>query len=223
MHRYLVSDDIERHQCSFTVHRNLHFGSGRALHQPDHAVLRHLYSGNDLFIDLDDSVSLHQASLFRGSSVDGTEYYSRIIRDIEGDADTFEIAGKFCFGLRQLHRRQINGMRIKLRQGSHNCGICHTFLVNSIDIMFLYLLKNEIEFPPSVVISVKLLVRKHLEHDQGKKHSQDNTQECDNDIVFFSVHISQPAPLLSLPWPEGRCHRSDGTDHDILHALYQPE
>ena len=63
MNRNLVADNIERNQDSVTADGDLNLGSLRTLHEPDHAVLRHLHSRNVLIIHTHYPVSLHKAGL----------------------------------------------------------------------------------------------------------------------------------------------------------------
>ena len=80
-------------------------------------------------------------------------------------------------------------MGIELGQGCHYGSIGHTLHVNGIDIILLNLLENEIEFSPSVIVSVKLLMESgHLDGNQGKKHSQEYSQERYDDCYVNSFH-----------------------------------
>ena len=80
-------------------------------------------------------------------------------------------------------------MGIELGQCSHHSRVRHTLNIDGIDIVLLYLLKYEIECPPPVVVSVKLLMESgHLDGDQGKKHSQEYSQKRYDDCYVDSFH-----------------------------------
>ena len=80
-------------------------------------------------------------------------------------------------------------MGIELGQGCHHSSVSHTLHVNCIDIILLHLLKNEIELSPSVIVSVKLLMESgNFNSSQGKKHSQEYTQERNDDSYVNSFH-----------------------------------
>lgn len=80
-------------------------------------------------------------------------------------------------------------MGIKLGQSRHYCSIGHTLHIDGIDIVLLHLLKYQIELSPAIVVSVELLVESgDLDGGQGKKHSQENTQERYYDCYVNSFH-----------------------------------
>ena len=114
MYRYLVADYVERYESAVAVDRYLDLGALRAFHQTYHAVLRHLDTCHDLLVDLYDPVSLEKTGLFGRSTDYGIQDNRSVIRDIEGNAYTLEIARKLRFG-RSL-RRNLFSVRFRADQ-----------------------------------------------------------------------------------------------------------
>ena len=160
--RNLIPHDIERNDGTVAIDRYLHLRTFRAFHEPYHAVLRHLDTCHDPVIDLYDPVALKKTCLLGRTAWQRVKDDGRIVRDIECNAYTFEIAGKLSLRFGKFNRRKIHGMRIKLCQRSHNSSIRHILHIDRVHIILLDLLKYEVQFTPPVVVSVKLLFRQGL-------------------------------------------------------------
>ena len=189
MHRNLVTHDVERNEDSVTIYGDLDFCAFRAFHQSDHTVLRSLVACNHTVIDLDDPVSLKQARLFRRSALHRTKYDSCVVRDIESNADTLEIAREFFLRFSKFHWREIDRVRIQFCQrSSHSC-VCHSLHLDGIHIVLLHLLKDEVQLSPAVVVAVELLLGLYsLVHCKCSKHSQEDSKECHSYCIVKSSH-----------------------------------
>ena len=201
MHRDLIPCNIKRYQSTISADCYLNLASGRALHEPDHAVLRCPGSGNRPVIDTDNPVALIEPGLLGRSSRNDAQHDGSIIGHIELDANAFEIAGKLGFRFSEFHRRKIYRMRVQFGKSSRDGSICHGIHVDGIHIILLNLLKNEIQFAPTVVIPVECSFRAQnfLAH-QCTKHSQDYSQERDGKSIFNTFHISTQSTFsTSIP------------------------
>ena len=108
MYGDLVAYDVERNQRTVTVYRDLHLRTLRALHEPDHAVLRHLHASDVLVIDKNDPVALQEAGLLRRTALHWTDDHGCIVRYIECNAYALKVSGKLGLGLFELHWRKIH-------------------------------------------------------------------------------------------------------------------
>ena len=82
-------------------------------------------------------------------------------------------------------------MRVQLGKSGHDSSVSHAVHIYGIDIIALDLLKDQVELAPSVVVAVKLSFRlQSLVGYHSDKHSEDHAQECYDDIVVNSFHIS---------------------------------
>ena len=120
----------------------------------------------------DYAVSLLKPRLFGGSSGDYAEHDGRVVGHIELYAYALEITGKFCFRCFQFHGREIDRMGIQLTQGSSHSSIRQGLNIHRVHIVFLHLLKNEIELAPAVVVAVKGFFPVHeSENYECRQHS----------------------------------------------------
>ena len=113
MDRYLAAGDLKGNLDAVTEYRDSHLGAGRALHAPDHAVLRELDTGDDLVIHAQETVSGQHADLLGRPARNDLKDDGCIVGNVELYADAFEVAGKVGLGLLQLCRRHIHGMRVQ--------------------------------------------------------------------------------------------------------------
>ena len=132
-----AAGNLERDVFPGTADGDGDLGAGRALHETDHAVLRELDSGYYAVVHLDYAVPLHEACFLRRAACYDLKDHGGIGRDIELDADAVEVAGQLLLRVRQLYRRQIDGMGVQRRQGSRNGLFREAFAVDGIDIILL--------------------------------------------------------------------------------------
>ena len=177
MYRNLVPGDVKGDffSCPVNGHRNL--GAGRTFHQPHHRVLRGFLSGNVTTVHPDDAVALLKPRLFRRSSRNHTQHYGRIVGYIELNTYALEIAGEFSLGSLQLHRRQIHGMGIQLAQGGCDGSIRECLDIHCVHIVFLNLLKYEVELAPTVVIPIESLLTVYESEDYECCQNPDDSAE----------------------------------------------
>ena len=119
VNRNLSSLDLEEDFFLASSHGDVDLGPGRAFHPSDHAVLREFHAGDHFVIDLQDPVSFSESCFFGGPSRNHLKHDCRVVRYIELDTDTVEIASQFGFGILQLHWRHVHRMRIQFRQRCH--------------------------------------------------------------------------------------------------------
>ena len=73
-------------------------------------------------------------------------------------------------------------MRIQFCQSSDYGGIRHARHIDSINIVLLNLLQDKVKLAPTVIVSVETLLFPHFCEGESQNNSQDNAQECCNDI-----------------------------------------
>ena len=118
MDRYLAAGDLKGNLYTVAKDGDRHLGAGRALHAPDHTVLRELYARYHLVVHTQEAVSGQHSYLFGRASRNDFKHDGRIIGHVELYSDAVEIAGKVCLGLLQLCRRHVDGMRVQAGKGS---------------------------------------------------------------------------------------------------------
>ena len=114
MHRNLAPGYVEGDFLPVAEHGDLHLGAGRALHPPDHAVLRELHARNGNVVDVHQPVPLKHSRLLCRTAGDDLQHYGRIVRDVELYAYSVEIAGKFRLGSLKFLRLKVYGMGVQL-------------------------------------------------------------------------------------------------------------
>ena len=208
----LEGDDIPA-----AAHGHDDLGPGRALHPPDHAVLRELHAGDDLVVHLQKAVTGQHARLLGRAAGDHLQHDGRIVRHVELDADAFEIAGQLFVRLLLFHRRQVYRMRIQLRQGPGDGGVRHAGLVDGVDIVLPDLVEDEVQFPPLDVLGVQDAVRLPVPDDRegedhAEQHAQEDLREADPALILI-VHtgVSPLFPPRCRPGGAGRSRPSAGT------------
>ena len=151
-------------------------------HPADHTVLRKFHSGDVLVTDLEDPVALLQTDLLGRTSRDDFQHDGRVVRDVELDADSIEIAGQVGLSLCQLDRWHIDRMRIQLCQRGSDGGVGDFPYIDRVNIVLVDLVKDQIQFPPVPVL--------HTEHipflvvgvvGQHNERAHDYSQNCDPD------------------------------------------
>ena len=159
MHGNLSALDLERNPLAATFHEHFHLSSGTAFHMADHAVLREFHAGDDSAVHLQETVARLETDLLGRTARDDLQDNGSVIRDIELNTDSIEISGEIRLRFLQIHRRKIDGVRVKGSQGRHYSSIRNFLYINGIHIVFLYLLKNEIQFAPVRIITIQLVIR----------------------------------------------------------------
>ena len=152
MHRNLPSCDLERNclVASADCYRDL--GPGRTLHPADHAVLRESDSRDVLVPDFEDPVALLQTDLLGRTSRDDFQHDGRVVRHVELDADSIEIAGQVGLSLCQLDRWHIDRMRIQLCQRGCDGSIGDFPYIDRVNIVLVDLVKDQIQLAPVSVL-----------------------------------------------------------------------
>ncbi len=92
-------------------------------------------------------------------------------------------------------------MRIQLLKRGYYSSIRHTLHIYSVDIILLHFLKNQIQFTPTLIVSVKFFRVCDSEHDAGKKSTDNNAQKgcIEGGISFFHLQstFSTTTPALT--------------------------
>ena len=148
MDRNLSAGDFKLRIFPIATDRHIDFRPGRTFQPTHHAVLRKLDARDDFVIHLDEPVTRLKPDFLGRAAGNDFQHDGRIIRDIELDADTVEIPGQLGFGLFELYRGKINGMRIQLGQSRHDGRIGHALDIDGIDIVLLDLIQDQVEFLP---------------------------------------------------------------------------
>ena len=215
--RNLAADDLEGDDVRAAAHGHDDLGPGRALHPPDHAVLRELHAGDDLVVHLQEPVAGQHARLLGRAAGDHLQHDGRVVRHVELDADALEIAGQLLVGLLPFHGRQVHRVRVQLRQGPGDGGVRHPGLVDGVDIVLLDLVEDEVQFPPLDVLGVQDAVLLPVpddreREDHAEQHAQEDLREADPALLLI-VHIglSPLFPPRCRRGGAGRCRPSAGT------------
>ena len=159
MHRNLSTLDLERNLLTPPLNQDIDLGTGRAFHPAHHAVLRELDAGDISIIDLQQTVPGLEPDLLRRASRDDFQHDSRVIRDVELDADAVEISGEILLRTLQVHRRKIYRMRIQSSQRCVHRSISDFVHIHSVHIIPLHQFQNQIQFLPTTIVAVKFTRR----------------------------------------------------------------